>query len=90
MVLLRRELETYKRKPLLYSSMPKENDLMPSTLTSGHMQSDTLLYSSMPKENDLMPSTLTSGHMQSDVPMRPETLAPPEQVNITIKQILPI
>jgi hypothetical protein len=64
MVLLRRELETYKRKPLLYSSMPKENDLMPSTLTSGHMQ--------------------------SDVPMRPETLAPPEQVNITIKQILPI
>jgi hypothetical protein len=44
MVLLKRELETYKEKPLLYSllylSMPKEDGLMPSTLTSGHMQLD--------------------------------------------------
>jgi hypothetical protein len=39
-VLLKTELETYKEKQLLYSSMPKEDDLMPSTLTSGHMQSD--------------------------------------------------
>jgi hypothetical protein len=37
--LLRKELETYKEKQLLYSSMPKEDGLMPSTLTSGHMQS---------------------------------------------------
>jgi len=40
MVLLKRELETYKENPLLYSSMPKEDGLMPSTLTSGHMQLD--------------------------------------------------
>jgi hypothetical protein len=40
MVLLKRELETYKEKPLLYSSMPKEDGLMPSTPTSGHMQLD--------------------------------------------------
>jgi hypothetical protein len=40
MVLLKRELETYKEKPLLYLSMPKEDGLMPSTLTSGHMQLD--------------------------------------------------
>jgi hypothetical protein len=33
-------LETYKGKPLLYSSIPKEDGLMPSTLTSSHMQSD--------------------------------------------------
>jgi hypothetical protein len=39
-VLLRRELETYKEKQLLYSSMPKEDGLMPSKLTFGHMQSD--------------------------------------------------
>jgi len=40
MVLLRRELETYKGRQLLYSSIPKEDGLMSSTLTSGHMQSD--------------------------------------------------
>jgi hypothetical protein len=40
MVLLKRELETYRERPLLYSSMPKEDGLMPSTLTYGHMQSD--------------------------------------------------
>jgi hypothetical protein len=39
MALLKRELETYKEKQLLYSSMPKEDGLMPSTLTYGHMQS---------------------------------------------------
>jgi hypothetical protein len=42
MVLLKRELETCKEKPLLYSSMPKEDGLMPSTPTSGHMQPETL------------------------------------------------
>jgi hypothetical protein len=40
MVSLKREFETYKEKQLLYSSMPKEDGLMPSTLTSGHLQSD--------------------------------------------------
>ncbi|MFN9978911.1 MAG: hypothetical protein ACK53Y_03295 [bacterium] len=40
MALLRKEFETYKEEQLLYSSMPKEDGLMPSTLTSGHMPSD--------------------------------------------------
>jgi hypothetical protein len=38
MVLLKTELETYKEKQLHYSFKPKEDGLMPSTLTSGHMQ----------------------------------------------------